>query len=136
MTQKLMKADVLGDALIEKGERQMRRGREIKAMLSDGRIDVSEAQRLAEIALEEIGEAMDTALRGIDAYDVAADAKDAAHTIRCGREAGQTRELRLLDQDIRARRGEIEARQGRWTRGDDTAPQRRGLVSFRTDKAA
>ena len=136
MSQKLMKADVLGDALIEKGERQMRRGREIKAMLSDGRIDVSEAQRLAEIALEEIGEAMDTALRGIDAYDVAADAKNASHTLRSGRQAKQPRHLTMLDQDIRARRAEIVSRQTRMTRGDDTAPQRRGLVSFRTDKAA
>ena len=135
MAQKLMKADLLGDSLIAKGERQMRRGREIKAMLADGRIDTQEAERLAEIALEEISEAMDTALSGLDAYDVAADAKNAAHTLRCGRETGQTRELKMLDHDLAARRREVAGRLRRVT-GSDSAAQKRDVIDWRSNRAA
>ena len=118
MTQQLHKADVLGDHLITTGQ-------EIKAMLADGRIDPAEAERLAEIA-------MDTLRAGVDAYDIAADIKNASHMLRAGRQAGQTSHLRALDEDIEARRNELDHR----TYGDDTSAARRGLVGWGEKEAA
>lgn len=112
--QRLMKADRLGDSLIETGQ-------EIKRMLADGYIDPEEAVRLSEIAMSVMRD-------GIEAYDVAADAKNAAHILRCGREEGrQTYELKRLDADIQERRQ---------TFGSDSAARRRGLVDWDEKEAA
>lgn len=108
----LVRADKLGDRLIDRGEWLRKQGKRIKTMLADHTIDAVELTELGRAALDIVEQGDLVAGEGVEALDIAGDVLEAKQVLTIGRHCTPNDHLRRRDADIERMREQRKALPG------------------------
>lgn len=106
----LVRADELGDRLIDRGEWLKKQGKRIKKMLEDDTIDEVELTELGKLALDIVEQGDFVLGEGIEALDIAGDVLDVKQTLTHGRHKTPNDHLQRRDRDLERMREQREQR--------------------------